>query len=401
MRISLFRCGLLLTSLLVASQSHGEDAVKLATHTKADLPQPEIDTQAIDRIRRIVLSQGEDARALANLVQLTRTLPAASTCQLYYQLSTDYLQQGKYNQAASLLQQLLIQYPKQEQSRAALLRLVRLYCSSEVTLTQTKQSKAEEIVVEQAGFAKYGSHLASSAILANQSLANDPALTFQRAIAIRHEGRQKAFFGALTRIKRDRQAEPWRTRALAENWLTSDRKEDAPLAVLQCQRSEEHPHLDGVLDEPFWQTDQPVQFAYNDAFLYLAASYPKQKALDYSAPTGARTYDADLSEHDRVQLMIDLDRDYATGYQLTVDHRGWTNDRCWLETGWNPKWFVAAASNNTHWSVEAAIPFEALANPAPQLGAAWVVSTQRLLPGKTANSTRDSAAESFQVLLFQ
>ncbi len=410
MRFSLLLPSLLATAILATNLAHGEDdsSIQLATHNQSKAPEVAVDQQAVDRIRKIVLNQGEDARALANLVQLTRNLSPQATTRLYDDLATDYLQRGKYNQAASVLQQLLNQYPQEPIAKSALLKLVRLYCSSEVAHSQAPSSErsGSQSAQQRASFSKYAQHIAGTTILANPKLADDAALTFQRALAMRHEGHLKASLGALTRLKRNRRTEPWRTRALAENWLSSDRKKDPPMEVITCARTDEHPHLDGALDEPFWQANRELQFAYNDGFLYVGIAQPKQESQDYAPGAGARTYDADLRLHDRMRLLLDVDRDYATCYELVVDHRGWTNDRCWHETGWNPKWYVAAGDNKTtHWTIEAAIPMEELSSVPPQAGDAWAVAGERVLPGIEANqehTTEPRTADSdFSLLLFQ
>ncbi len=405
MRFFLLTLSLLGTANLV----HGEDAssVQLATHNQSKAPEVEVDQQAVDRIRKIVLNQGEDARALANLVQLARNLPPQATTRLYDDLATDYLQRGKYNQAASVLQQLLNQYPQEPLAESALRKLVRLYCSGEVAHSQTPSSErsGSQSAQRRASFSKYAQHIAGTTVLANPKLSNDAALIFQRAVAMRNEGQLKASLGALTKVKRNRQMEPWRTRALAEHWLHSDRKDDPPMQILACVRTDEHPHLDGTLDDPCWQADRTLQFAYNDGFLYMGIAKPKQESHDYTPGVGARTYDADLSAHDRMRLLLDVDRDYATCYELVVDHRGWTNDRCWHETDWNPKWYVAAGGNETHWTIEAAIPMEVLTALPPQAGAAWAVAGERVLPGIKAtqkDTTEPRTADSnFSLLLFQ
>ena len=62
----------------------------------------------------------------------------------------------------------------------------------------------------------------------------------------------------------------------------------------------------------------------------------------YETGDGPRPRDADLAQRDRVDVLIDLDRDGATAYRLTMDHRGWTSEAAAGDTTWNPTWFVAA-----------------------------------------------------------
>ena len=50
------------------------------------------------------------------------------------------------------------------------------------------------------------------------------------------------------------------------------------------------------------------------------------------------------------RFFLDLDRDYATYYHVTIDYRGWATDACWGDATWNPKWFVAARTADGAWS---------------------------------------------------
>lgn len=391
---------------LVPTDCFGEETktVSLATHTQIGRPPTDADAQAIERIKKIVLSQGDDARALANLVQLTRRLPAPTTSQLYYDLANAYLQSGKYNQAANLLQQLLNQHPDQPVAGDALVTLVRLYSSSEVTYTESFSKSGTRTQEEQLGLLKYALYTANRTLQRNAALANHSALTFQRAVATRLGGRAQAAQGRLTRLKHNAQAGDWRTRALAEQWLQGKREDEPPMPVVVCRQADEQPHLDGQLNDSLWQADKPLQFSYDDGFLYLAISTPKAAGQNYETDARPRTYDADLTGHDHLQLRLDLDRDYATAFELAVDHRGQTNDRCWHDTSWNPKWFVAAGGDDSHWTIEAAIPWKSLTTTPPQPGEAWAVAWHRVSPNSKPHSPGEGVsaiAEPFSLLLFQ
>ncbi|MGI9430016.1 MAG: hypothetical protein ACR2NM_15250, partial [Bythopirellula sp.] len=358
--------------------------------------------EATTRIRKIVLNQGDDARALANLVQLTRNLPTLTTSQLYLDLADDYLRLGKYNQAANVLQQHITQYPDQPLSAAALVTLMRLYSSSEVSHTQ--QSSAGTSDTHQS-FLKYANFFGDQTVHKNSALADDPALTFQRSVSTRLTGRAKAAQGRLTQLRHQTDAGIWRTRARAEHWLFGNRQEAPPLSVLVCRHTADRPHLDGALTDSLWLQDAPVQFAYDEEFLYLAVQYDKVAGQLYQADSRPRTYDADLSKHDHVQFRFDLDRDYATSFDLAVDSRGWTTDRCWLDASWNPKWFVATGGDETQWTVEAAIPrTELQGNSRQQAGDAWAICWRRVLPDAVVPAPPAEAGapgEAFQLLVFE
>jgi hypothetical protein len=207
--------------------------------------------------------------------------------------------------------------------------------------------------------------------------------------------------------------EEWQECGAIEQWL-ADRTRPAPAKPrVDCRFTTDRPKLDGVLDDKCWQTaspllipsqvpslQSPVTFAYDERYLYFGIRCDRRSELNYAAAEGNRTYDGDLTEHDRIRVLVDVDRDYTTHFALTVDHRGWTNDDCWGDTSWNPKWFVAAGGDTNHWTAETAIPWAELAPVAPTTGAAWAVSCERVLPGTSADSQQVNPRK-FSVLLLK
>jgi hypothetical protein len=95
-----------------------------------------------------------------------------------------------------------------------------------------------------------------------------------------------------------------------------------------------------------------------------------------------RPHDADLRPYDRISLLLDLDRDYATYFHLQVDQRGCVCEDCWGDRSWNPRWFVAARSSRDGWQIEAAIPRVELTGDAVTVGKAWACNVVRVLPGR-------------------
>jgi hypothetical protein len=200
--------------------------------------------------------------------------------------------------------------------------------------------------------------------------------------------------------------------------------------VWRCRRTAARPRLDGRLDDVCWRGPEEnvetpaiplrsslgddvewpaaVQAAYDNEFLYLAVTCRKAPGAQYGkAAPGARERDADLATQDHVALMLDIDRDWTTYWRLAVDHRGWTAEDCWGDRAWNPKWFVAANSDETTWTCEAAIPWSELTSRVPQPGEAWAAGAERLVPGIGFQSwtTPASAAtvrpEGFGLLVFE
>jgi photosystem II stability/assembly factor-like uncharacterized protein len=193
---------------------------------------------------------------------------------------------------------------------------------------------------------------------------------------------------------------PWRSAALAELWL-ANRTGAPPKPVLTCPFTDSRPLLDGNLAEACWQAKPSklqnaagdtardttkecpteVHFAYDHEFLYISlkCTHP---ANHYAPPVKPRTRDADLRGHDRVSILLDLDRDYCTCYHLQVDQRGCVCEDCWGDKTWDPRWFVAMHSEPTCWTVEAAIPLVALSSDRISAGRAWACNVVRVLPGR-------------------
>lgn len=202
--------------------------------------------------------------------------------------------------------------------------------------------------------------------------------------------------------------DPWRDCLAAELWLT-DRSlitvPPKPLGV--CRHTELRPMLDGKLDDACWQDLKPLslavvsaaadkpdemkafgetyktesRFAYDNQFLYIAVScsHPAGQKVE---PVAKRTRDADVTGHDRVDILLDLDRDYQTYYRFQVDHRGCLAEDCWGDKTWNPKYFVAFNSTDTGWTAEFAIPLIELTGDRPSHGRVWAMNVSRIVPGK-------------------
>jgi len=190
---------------------------------------------------------------------------------------------------------------------------------------------------------------------------------------------------------------PWREAALAELWLTS-KQGPPPLPLHQCTHLDEKPYLDGELTDACWRNLKPlpmkdaagktleqfptqVWLAHDDEFLYLAlrCEHPADR---YVEPVKARSRDADLRPFDRVTLMLDLDRDFTTTFNLHVDQRGCVADDCWGDATWNPRWFVACKSDKTYWQIEAAIPLSELTTTRLSSDAVWAFNVVRTIPGR-------------------
>jgi hypothetical protein len=121
--------------------------------------------------------------------------------------------------------------------------------------------------------------------------------------------------------------------------------------------------------------------AYDLDFLYVAVrcGHPAGEGKEAAK---VRTRDKDLRQNDRVSILLDLDRDYATCFHLQVDQTGCVLEDCWGDKSWDPRWFVAIHREPTAWTAEIAIPRNALTGDHITAGHAWAGNIIRVLPGK-------------------
>jgi hypothetical protein len=163
--------------------------------------------------------------------------------------------------------------------------------------------------------------------------------------------------------------------------------------------------LDNAIGDTAKEYVTEAMFAYDQEFLYIAlkCTHPAGQQV---APLKPRPRDADVDAFDRVSLLFDLDRDYATYYHLEVDQRGALRDSCWGDKRWNPKWYVAVHSTETCWQIEAAIPLAELTGERITQKTAWAFNVVRVLPGRGVQSWSQPAdveprPEGMSLLLFQ
>lgn len=243
------------------------------------------------------------------------------------------------------------------------------------------------------GSLEFGKRLAAFGPL----YASDPPIQFCLQAAKRNLGEGIGGVDWYGRFKNIVKQGPWHDAAQAEIWL-ANRSGPQPRRLAICRLTDQRPYLDGDLDDACWQNLKPLvlenasgntaldhpteaRFAYDQEFLYIAlrCKHPegKQQPLVKNRPR-----DADLEPYDRVSILLDLDRDYATYFQLQVDQRGCVRDDCWGDLTWNPKWYVAAKNDAASWTIEAAIPLGELTRQPVALGSAWACNVVRTIPGR-------------------
>ncbi len=234
----------------------------------------------------------------------------------------------------------------------------------------------------------------------------DPAIQFCLQSARRNLGdfeTPRKFYAQLASQPAD---SPWKRAAQAELWLI-DRRGQPPREVVCCQTVEARPHLDGKLDDPCWQRAQPIKLS--DAGGKTQEQYPTEVRLAFDReylyvgvrcfhpagqtkpPRKPRLHDVDLRDQDRVSLVFDLDRDYATCFHLQVDQRGCLVDDCWGDRTWDPRWFVGLNTEACCWTVELAIPLTGLTGDLVVPGRVWAFNAIRVVPGQGVQASAQPA----------
>jgi hypothetical protein len=224
-----------------------------------------------------------------------------------------------------------------------------------------------------------------------------PAVRFCVQSSRRQLGDVKAALEWCRSFAAEQPAGPWKQAAAAELWL-ANRVGEPPRPAIACRPTESKPYLDGVLDDECWHVARPivlkeaggklgkeyateVRMAYDREFLYVAVrcAHPEGGS---TPPAPKRTRDGDLRRHDRVSIMLDLDRDYSTCFHLQVDASGCVAEDCWGDRTWSPRWFVAINREKRAWTLEAAIPREELTGDLITPGQAWAANVVRVVPNK-------------------
>jgi len=227
----------------------------------------------------------------------------------------------------------------------------------------------------------------------------------------------------------------WGTRARTEYWLTIHDKSELPLEqrelpmpALVSHYTPTKPFLDGKFDDDkdngVWERSnvysltpatprqrlaellQPektmrrvgivreerlrgisqnfgtqAMFLHDSEYWYIGIRCPKVPEFVYPPVAGKqRMRNVGMSDQDRVEILIDIDRDYGTYYSLTIDSRGWVTDTCCGDQNWNPTWHIARHEDKEAWYIEAAIPFSALSERPVRPNTIWGIALRRLVP---------------------
>ncbi len=400
-------------------------------------------------IEGIVRRSGDDAQTAAHLLagagELTRAMEPSAAGDILYHLGRRFVEAGQWVMAAEIFELLAENHPDHPLALPALTWLVQYHASAEALWRVQGEQRVNVQLADGRGGApgsasapRHASALAVEAPEATEgprraaelgarieqarpALFAQPQLRFPLAVADRSRGLPKAGERYFLLASRSANRGAWWLNARGELWL-AEPDGPPPKPTLRCVAAAAKPRLDGKLDEAVWQRAKPaplrsllddddawpaeVKLAYDEQFLYLAVRCRKAPGAEYPNSQGPRPRNADLARHDRVEIYLDLDRDYATWYRFAVDHRGWVAESCWGDASWDPTWFVARAADEESWTIEAAIPLDQLTGAYPESRHVWALGIQRIVPGVGFQSWTQPAAvevmpEGFGWLMFE
>ncbi|MCL2118686.1 MAG: hypothetical protein FWH27_09710 [Planctomycetaceae bacterium] len=259
---------------------------------------------------------------------------------------------------------------------------------------------------------------------------NDPRVRFCLAAAQIKNGESRLAEGYYIQRNLPPNDDVWAVRAAAElavngGVMPGQNQRTRLLPAITCRFTSERPFLDGKLDGDVWSQCTPAVFSHADnptaplqengqvmqtaasddreqtgagtrnlgteamflydrEFLYVALRCRKTPGFAYHYQDFReipRTHDPNLSREDRVEMLLDLKRNYTTYDAFELDYRGWISESRWSDKNWNPRWFVARHEDETYWYVETAIPFDQLTDTKPKSGTVWNIALRRIVPG--------------------
>ncbi len=184
--------------------------------------------------------------------------------------------------------------------------------------------------------------------------------------------------------------------------LLESRQARANSHLLKCYQSASRPWLDGNLEDEAWTaaaegasqlhlhqsvgSGQPdtLWITCDEQFLYLALRCRRLSGTRLPDAIGRRPRDSNLLDSDRVEISIDIDRDYCSAFLFVVDSSGRVAESIGDDLAWNPAWYVATAAQGEFWTAEVAIPLQELGDQSQH--EVWAVSANRHLRGQLVST---------------
>ncbi len=361
---------------------------------------------------KLEMAVGQVSRAL-------HKMPDDFACRTAVGLGRQLAEQGKWTAAREMHLIAARRYGSFAEANEAVRWLVRHYASGEARRRADATSSGNDVVIQAGGpqpikfsdgetaqvWAKGCLDLEAKLKAFGTTADRDPAVMLSTLGAKRAAGRTAdaaeqvaAYFKTASGAKDLKPGEDlWRDCIAAELWLNNREAVAQPKPFALCPKATARPHLDGKLDDDCWKGIKPLgldatsgdgmkeygtkaYFTCDDDYLYFAVecTHPAGKGQPKAEK---RRRDDDLRGKDRVDIVLDLDRDYQTYYRLQVDQRGCVADDCTGDATWNPKWFVATEPTDTGWTAEIAIPRTELTGGAFKPGTTWGMNVTRVVPG--------------------
>ena len=376
-------------------------------------------------------------QAIAKTIKELQVMPADVACRAALVLARKLANEGNWIAAREVYLVLVTNYQGTSASLEAMRWLTRYYASGEARrraereglLLLPREAVVNPMDVVRAGYVEpitskepqdpVGAHqtwcrscldLETKIGTFGPLYARDPGTVLSALAARRQLGlsgdAQKVLDGYFRAVPTAGTLKPgldlWRDCMAAEAWIANPKniaEQPKPLAL--CPSVSKKPMLDGKLDDDCWKAFTPLELknstgavnghttkaylANDDEFIYigLICTHPEGKQQPKAEK---RRRDDDLTGRDRVDILLDLDRDYQTYFRFQVDQRGCVAEDCWGDRTWNPRWFVAVEPTSTGWTAEIAIPRNELSETAPRTGTTWAMNITRVLPGLGAQS---------------
>jgi photosystem II stability/assembly factor-like uncharacterized protein len=183
----------------------------------------------------------------------------------------------------------------------------------------------------------------------------------------------------------------------------------SPSLLMPIHWTGQRPFLDGKLDDGFWKRAATMElrdpwstnkaktilrFARDEEFLYIFSQSPKTPTIIpsssvRSSPGGGESkenrHDQLRTGMDHIKIRFDLDRDYATWFELGWSTSGQTWDACNDMIFWNPTWYRESTEYEGVWCSEIAIPLNELVrenaeSANPHTKQVWAVQAMRCIP---------------------
>jgi photosystem II stability/assembly factor-like uncharacterized protein len=350
---------------------------------------------------------------LGQLGPVLSKLPEDRAARTIHALAGEFARQGQWVLARETYLQMVERYPLDRLSADAYRWLI---CHNSSSEAHRRTELGQFLVVTgtgEEGKGQQGSYLKNAAELQHvhqgsllmakrlEELGSvflfDPSIQFCLQASRRQLNKHQEALDVYKQYCADHSDGVWREIAAQELWFANP-VGLPPRPVARCGYCKQKPYLDGKFDDACWQGVKPMvlknaigetakeypteaMLSFDEEFLYIALKC-KHPAGQGVPPAKERPRDADLRNYDRISILLDLDRDYSTCFQLQVDQRGCVCDDCWGDKHWNPQWFVAIRSEDDGWQIEAAIPLVELTGDRIRHNSAWAVNVVRTLPGR-------------------